>query len=125
MRPRHRPREGGQELDGRVACAVLQVPPDHARSAQGTIDFALLRVAAAKPAECRGAIFTNPGGPGGDGIGLGLTGRLFAIVIGDADRRWLRALSDRYDVIGFATRRRGAARSRVPPRRDVRDRAAP
>ena len=100
-----------EELDGRVACAVLQVPLDHADPRKGTIDFALLRVAAAKPAERRGAIFTNPGGPGGDGIGLGLyLGRLFAIAdpatpIGSR----LRALSDRYDVIGFSPRGVGSS----------------
>ncbi|HEY8517237.1 MAG TPA: alpha/beta fold hydrolase [Candidatus Binatia bacterium] len=99
------------ELGERLACATLAVPLDHDDPRKGTIEMALLRVAAGDPARRRNAIFVNPGGPGGDGLVLGaFYGALFATgnpttPLGAKARQ----VSDEYDVIGFSPRGVGSS----------------
>jgi pimeloyl-ACP methyl ester carboxylesterase len=51
-------------LGERLRCGTMSVPLDHHHPEAGIIDVALIRVAAAVPAQRKGAIFFNPGGPG-------------------------------------------------------------
>lgn len=53
-------------LANRLRCGTVSVPRDHHRPAEGTIAVRVVRVAAADAAKRRGALFVNPGGPGGD-----------------------------------------------------------
>ena len=50
-------------------CALMTVPLDYAAPASGTIQVAVARVLHTKE-PFKGAVFTNPGGPGGAGRGL-------------------------------------------------------
>lgn len=98
-------------LGERLTCATLAVPLDYDDSRKGTIDLALLRVAAGDPSRRRNAIFLNPGGPGGDGLELGAG---FAALFASADPNdplgaKLRRLSDEYDMLGFSPRGVGSS----------------
>jgi pimeloyl-ACP methyl ester carboxylesterase len=80
-------------------CASVRVPLDHAEPDGPTTPLAVLRVPARKPDERIGALFVNPGGPGGSATGLaaGLAGAL-------PDE-----IRDRFDIVGFDPR--GVGRS--------------
>jgi pimeloyl-ACP methyl ester carboxylesterase len=51
-------------------CATLRVPLDYADPTGPTIDLALTRLPAGDPAQRIGALFFNPGGPGGPGVSV-------------------------------------------------------
>ncbi|MEU5127238.1 alpha/beta hydrolase [Streptomyces mobaraensis] len=74
-------------------CASLPVPLDHADPGGRTIRIALSRVRAKAPAHRRGILLSNPGGPGGTGLATTLE-----------LRKTLKAVADRYDLIGFDPR---------------------
>jgi pimeloyl-ACP methyl ester carboxylesterase len=57
-------REGAFRLGDRLRCGTMTVPRDHHHPDVGSIEVALVRVAASQPAHRQGAIFFNPGGPG-------------------------------------------------------------
>ncbi len=83
-----------------VQCATLQVPLDHGQPAGQKIDLALSRVEHTVPdARYQGVMLTNPGGPGGSGLGLATMGRRVPSGAGEA-----------YDWIGFDPRGVGASR---------------
>jgi pimeloyl-ACP methyl ester carboxylesterase len=83
-----------------LECATLAVPLDYRDPGGRTIDLAVSRMAAADPAERRGVLLTNTGGPGGVGLSYpGLVGEL----------GMSQKVLDRYDVIGFDPR--GVGRS--------------
>ncbi len=104
-------RDAQADLGERLKCAMITVPLDHDNPAKGDLKVAILRTAAGRPALRRGAIFFNPGGPGGDGL-------FFAAEYG---RKWnnlnppdgiateLKKMSDQYDLIGFSPRGVGAS----------------
>ncbi|MGC0362616.1 pimeloyl-ACP methyl ester carboxylesterase [Rhodococcus sp. 27YEA15] len=75
-------------------CALVTVPLDYSDPSGETIQVAISRLASTDPAERRGILLTNPGGPGGRGLGLpailreGMTPDVAAT----------------YDVIGMDTR---------------------
>lgn len=100
-----------ERLGDRLSCATLVAPLDHDDPRKGTIDIALLRVAAGDPSRRRNAIFTNPGGPGGDGLWLGAYfGELFANANPNSPLgAKVRKISDEYDVIGFSPRGVGSS----------------
>ncbi|HEY8517236.1 MAG TPA: alpha/beta fold hydrolase, partial [Candidatus Binatia bacterium] len=100
-----------KQLGERLQCATVAVPLDHDDPRKGTIDFALSRVAAGDPSRRRNAIFVNPGGPGGDGLRLGVRiGALFALADPSTPLgAQLRRVSDEYDVIGFSPRGVGSS----------------
>jgi pimeloyl-ACP methyl ester carboxylesterase len=54
-------------------CALLTVPLDYANPSAGTVQVAVSRVLATRK-PYRGAVFTNPGGPGGAGLTLSVLG---------------------------------------------------
>ncbi|MET8982494.1 alpha/beta hydrolase [Streptomyces sp. NPDC004539] len=84
----------------RVECATLSVPLDHRRPDGPRIGIAVSRVpASGSPAERRGALLVNPGGPGGSGLPYAVTKRA---KLPESVRR-------AYDVIGFDPRGVGAS----------------
>lgn len=80
--------------DPRLRCATVRVPLDHARPAGRTIELMVSRLAAADPAERRGALFTTGGGPGGAGVPEPLA----------LSRVLDPAVLARYDIVGFDMR---------------------
>lgn len=81
------------------SCGTHEVPIDHADPAKGTVEIAMMRRAAAVPAQRIGSMFLNPGGPGTPGFTRPATD------FGRFDSRVL----DRFDLVGFDPR--GVARS--------------
>lgn len=80
-----------------IDCATVIVPMDYANPENGNLEIALSRRKAGDPARRRGVLMTNPGGPGGSGLGA---------------VHWFNAQTDVlriYDVIGMDPR--GVGRS--------------
>ncbi|WP_181444952.1 alpha/beta hydrolase [Micromonospora endophytica] len=78
-----------------LQCATVPVPLDYRDPDGAKIDILVSRIASAKPAQRRGILLTNPGGPGASGltmpadlVGLGLPS----------------SVSDSYDLIGLDPR---------------------
>lgn len=73
-------------------CAVIKVPLDYDNPSGETIEIAMKR----RPAKGQsiGALFVNPGGPGGSGIEL----------VESADQQLTSELLDSFDVVGFDPR---------------------
>jgi pimeloyl-ACP methyl ester carboxylesterase len=76
------------------SCARYRVPIDHDNASLGTIDIALLKRAARTPAARVGSLFLNPGGPGGSGLTMPVSG----------DYIFQPQVVDRFDLIGFDPR---------------------
>ncbi|MFE9421494.1 alpha/beta hydrolase [Kitasatospora sp. NPDC006697] len=84
----------GAAADPRQECATLRVPLDYARPGGASIALAVSRIRAGRPDERRGVLLTIPGGPGGSGLNRP----------SDVVGRLPRAVSDRYDLVGFDPR---------------------
>ncbi len=82
----------------RFGCATLSVPVDYSNPGGRRIDIALNRLPARNRDAWIGALVTNPGGPGGSGLDF-----LFNSVDD------LKALGERFDLIGFDPRGVGAS----------------
>ncbi|GAB7046224.1 alpha/beta hydrolase [Catenuloplanes indicus] len=78
-----------------VQCATVPVPLDYADPDGEQIEIMISRVASPNPAKRRGVLLTNPGGPGGSGLGLpaDLVGKGLPVSVTNA-----------YDLIGMDTR---------------------
>ncbi|GAB7039399.1 MULTISPECIES: alpha/beta hydrolase [Catenuloplanes] len=76
-------------------CATLPVPLDYGDPDGEQIEIMISRVAGPNPAKRRGILLTNPGGPGGSGLGLpsDLVGKGLPVSVSNA-----------YDLIGMDTR---------------------
>ncbi|MFF1374932.1 alpha/beta hydrolase [Streptomyces sp. NPDC058308] len=82
------------DTPARLRCATIKVPLDY-RSPGGTaIDLAISRIKAGEGAKRRGVLLSNPGGPGGPGLDLPLA----------LAKDMPKAVTDRYDLIGFDPR---------------------
>ncbi|WKX68791.1 alpha/beta hydrolase [Streptomyces sp. XD-27] len=82
----------------RVECGTLRVPLDHRHPGGRHIDIAVSRVpASGTPAERRGVLLVNPGGPGGSGLPYAVTKRA----------KLPASVRRSYDVIGFDPRGTG------------------
>ncbi|MEV7642063.1 alpha/beta hydrolase [Streptomyces rubiginosohelvolus] len=81
-----------------LECARLDVPLDYRKPNGRTIEVAISRLPSKNPEKRRGVLLTNPGGPGG--YGLGQPAQLKAAGLP-------QAVLDRYDVIGFDPRGAG------------------
>ncbi|MEV8314993.1 alpha/beta hydrolase [Streptomyces sp. NPDC059900] len=84
----------------RLECSTLQVPLDYGNPDGRRIEIAVSRLAAKHPAQRRGVLLTDPGGPGGTGLG-------YPAVL--AASGLPQKVLDSYDVIGFDPR--GVGRS--------------
>lgn len=75
-------------------CATLKVPLDYSRPGSKKIDLAISRIKATSPAERRGVLLLNPGGPGGQGLDMpqSLSAEL------------PKSVQRKYDLIGFDPR---------------------
>ena len=94
------PCEGDLEgLPARLVCATLAVPVDWAKPHGATFDLALAKLPAAAPSRRIGALFVNPGGPGGSGVGL----------VYGAEDAFSPALIDRFDIVSFDPRGQAAS----------------
>ncbi|MFJ9605982.1 alpha/beta hydrolase [Kitasatospora sp. NPDC101176] len=80
-------------------CATLKVPLDYRAPRGRTLDLAISRIRASDPAERRGILQTNPGGPGSRGLDMPTA--LLA--------RAAPEVAAAYDVIGMDTRGTGAS----------------
>ena len=80
--------------DGGFECATAQVPLDHRRPAGGTIPLALIRRQVADPAQRKGTLFLQPGGPGSSGVSF-VRNSYAALPV---------QLRDQFDVFGFDAR---------------------
>lgn len=87
-------RSCGQEWPGKL-CATAQVPLDYDRPRGRTTELALAKVPASDPGRRIGTVFINPGGPGGSGVEMLLSG--FGDVLA-------QNLDGRFDVVGFDPR---------------------
>ncbi|MBF5058173.1 TAP domain-containing protein [Alcanivorax sp. 521-1] len=104
-------REWAEILKGRVSCADIRVPMDYGAPGGDDLSVAMMRVSAEQPERKLGSLFFNPGGPGGDGLSMAA---YFGELWGNADPddtlgRHYKALSRRYDLIGFSPRGTGAS----------------
>lgn len=100
-----------QNLGARLVCADIQVPMNWKAPREGMASVALIRLKAASPADRKGAIFFNPGGPGGDGLAFAPR---FGLAWGQADPSTavganLKQLTEEYDLVGFSPRGVGAS----------------
>ncbi|MGQ4451160.1 alpha/beta hydrolase [Streptomyces griseus] len=84
----------------RLECSTLDVPLDYRRPDGRRIEIAISRLASENPSKRRGVLLTDPGGPGGSGLG-------YPAVL--AASGLPQEVLDSYDVIGFDPR--GVGRS--------------
>jgi pimeloyl-ACP methyl ester carboxylesterase len=89
----------GKDLPG-LQCATVIVPLDYDAPGAATTSLALAKWPAEKGKRRIGTVFVNPGGPGGSGVGLVLSG--FGQLLG-------ANLDGRFDVVGFDPRGVGAS----------------
>ncbi|GAA4527244.1 alpha/beta fold hydrolase [Amycolatopsis samaneae] len=86
---------GDKDLDAAGArCADVTVPLDYARPDGRTITVAISRLKATDTRNRRGVMLSNPGGPGGAGLGMML----------DVRKAMTPEVSSRYDLIGMDPR---------------------
>ncbi|MCW2985010.1 MAG: alpha/beta hydrolase [Conexibacter sp.] len=78
-------------------CATATVPLDYSKPNKASYHVALIRKPATGPGARIGSLFTNPGGPGGDGV---------SFVRATADSLYA-SLNQRYDIVGFDPRGTG------------------
>lgn len=92
-------------------CAAMRAPMDYTHPERGDVQIALLLVPSSDPAQRKGAIVLNPGGPGGDGLGMAFT---LPNVFRHSDpdhplgALQLQVLRE-YDMVGFSPRGMGAS----------------
>ncbi|GAA0502902.1 alpha/beta fold hydrolase [Deinococcus depolymerans] len=99
------------ELGSRLQCADMTVPQNWAKPDAGTLSVSLIRVAASDSKQRQGAIFFNPGGPGGDGLAFAPFNAYFW-ANGDTSTTGgtnLKKMTEQYDLIGFSPRGVGAS----------------
>ncbi|ANY06282.1 alpha/beta fold hydrolase [Pseudonocardia sp. HH130630-07] len=80
--------------DARSECGTVTVPVDHDAPGGRTLDLRISRIPAASPAQRRGVIVTNPGGPGNPGLSMPA----------DLSTSAVGGLATDHDIIGFDPR---------------------
>lgn len=75
-------------------CGRISVPTYYSKPELGSISVGFVKVPAANPAARRGALFTNPGGPGGDAYAYA----------GSEQLMWPDAIRAEWDIIGVQPR---------------------
>ncbi|GGR63208.1 transporter [Deinococcus seoulensis] len=99
------------ELGSRLQCADMTVPQNWAKPDAGTLSVSLIRVTASDSKQRQGAIFFNPGGPGGDGLSFAPFNAYFWANGDTSTTRGanLKKMTEQYDLIGFSPRGVGAS----------------
>ena len=87
----------GADFPGKL-CATATVPLDYDSPRGRTTQLALAKVPASDTARRIGSVFINPGGPGGSGVDMLLSG------FGDF---LAENLDGRFDIVGIRSARRG------------------
>ena len=88
----------GEDIPAGAECAVIEVPATYEQESDlDDLDVQLIRLPAEDPAQRRGVMLVNPGGPGAAGVS-------FAV---DVD--WPEEMRAAYDIIGFDPRGTGAS----------------
>lgn len=97
------------QLGERAQCTLMRAPLDYENLAAGELKVALFRVTAGQ--QRRGAIWFNPGGPGGDGLTLAAqkAARWSNASPDTSTGRLVKSLADSYDLIGFSPRGVGSS----------------
>ena len=82
-----------QQFPSGLECASITVPVDYANPSAGdtTVEIARLKATGSSPV---GALFLNPGGPGGSGVDM----------MGSADYFTAKEVRRKYDLVGFDPR---------------------
>lgn len=75
-------------------CATVKVPLDYRVPWGKRIELAISRIKSTVPNKRHGVLFSNPGGPGGQGLGMPL----------EAQERLPKSVQQKYDLIGFDPR---------------------
>lgn len=102
--------ESAWQAATQMQCARFKAPLDYAAPEKGEIAIEAKRIPAMS-AQRKGAIFFNPGGPGGDGLdqGLGLLTSILRQQGGNQQVMTLQAqLVNGYDLVGFNPRGTGS-----------------
>ncbi|GGS26443.1 alpha/beta fold hydrolase [Deinococcus knuensis] len=99
------------ELGSRLQCADMTVPQNWAKPDAGRLSVSLIRVTASDSKQRQGAIFFNPGGPGGDGLTFAPFNAYFWANGDTSTTRGanLKKMTEQYDLIGFSPRGVGAS----------------
>ncbi|WP_165956643.1 alpha/beta hydrolase [Kribbella antibiotica] len=84
-----------------LTCATLQVPVDYRQPSGPTTSLLVSKHAANNPAKRQGALFVNPGGPGGSGV---ITAGYYATPDESGFTALDSAVLDAYDLIGVDPR---------------------
>ena len=102
--------DSAQQAVYKLQCVSFTVPKDYAAPEKGDITIEAMRVPAMS-AQRKGAIFFNPGGPGSDGLKLGLrtlTSILKQDVANPQVNKLQAQLVNGYDLVGFSPRGTGS-----------------
>lgn len=102
--------DSAMDVVSKLQCARFKAPLDYAAPEKGDISIEAMRVPAMS-AQRKGAIFFNPGGPGGDGLdyGLGLLDKILKQKGASQQVMTLQAqLVNGYDLLGFNPRGTGS-----------------
>lgn len=93
-------------LGARLHCGRVPMPLDHLHPDGRTIDVRIVRIAAARPGERKGAIFVNVGGPGGQPAAYvtSMADAFSEVDAGDPLHGDKRRLADRYDFVAVIPR---------------------
>ncbi|MBZ9716070.1 alpha/beta hydrolase [Deinococcus multiflagellatus] len=98
-------------LGDRLRCADMTVPANWTKPNGTSMSVSLIRVAAANQSKRQGAIFFNPGGPGGDGLAFAPYYASFweneKNPLPNAEG--LKQMAGEFDLIGFSPRGVGAS----------------
>ncbi len=86
--------------DQRLECGMLTVPVAYGDPNGATIQIAVIRAKATKPAERIGVMVGNPGGPGFSGVDF---------ILGGVNAPIFKTVNERFDIVGFDPR--GVSRS--------------
>lgn len=100
-----------QRYGHRLRCALVRAPLDWARPERGDVAISVMRLAAGKPEQRRGALVFNPGGPGIDGLAMAFVlANAFADSAPEDPQGALQLrLLDEYDMVGYSPRGVGAS----------------
>jgi len=100
-----------EQFGTRLSCATMRAPLDYANPSKGELQVAFMRVAAEDPAQRKGAIMFNPGGPGGDGL---ILAPVFGAMWSGANEQTTtgalyKQMARSFDLVGFSPRGMGAS----------------
>jgi pimeloyl-ACP methyl ester carboxylesterase len=94
LRPFYAQRLRWSGCGGEFECATMRAPLDYRNPSRGDVDIAMIRLPASKRDQRVGALFINPGGPGGSGIEYARQAR--AVLT--------KPVRARFDIVGFDPR---------------------